>query len=52
MYKRVRLRATVEVPPRHLADVGPGMVKKLLQAKLQGRMAEAVCNRDPVIAIP
>ncbi|QGN06313.1 DNA-directed RNA polymerase [Halorhabdus sp. CBA1104] len=42
MYKRVRLRDTVEVPPEHLADVTPELVKKLLQDKLEGRMDEDV----------
>ncbi|MFB6137668.1 MAG: DNA-directed RNA polymerase [Halobacteriaceae archaeon] len=42
MYKRVRLKDTVEVPPRHLADVTPDRVKRLLQEKLEGRMDEGV----------
>jgi DNA-directed RNA polymerase subunit E' len=42
MYKRVRLKDTVEVPPEHLADVSPGLVKRLLQDKLEGRMDEEV----------
>lgn len=42
MYKRVRLKDTVEVPPRHLADVSPELVKQLLQEKLEGRMDEEV----------
>ncbi|PSP97177.1 DNA-directed RNA polymerase [Halobacteriales archaeon QS_4_70_19] len=42
MYKRVRLRDTVEVPPEHLADVSPDLVKRLLQDKLEGRMDEGV----------
>ncbi|WP_330630900.1 DNA-directed RNA polymerase [Halocatena halophila] len=42
MYKRVRLRDTVEVPPRHLADVSESLVKRLLQDKLEGRMDEDV----------
>ena len=42
MYKRVRLKDTVEVPPRHLADVTPERVKALLQDKLEGRMDEDV----------
>jgi DNA-directed RNA polymerase subunit E' len=42
MYKRVRLRDTVEVPPRHLADVSPELVRQLLQDKLEGRMDEDV----------
>jgi DNA-directed RNA polymerase subunit E' len=42
MYKRVRLRDTVEVPPRHLADVSPELVRRLLQDKLEGRMDEGV----------
>ena len=51
MYKRVRLRDTVEVPPRHLADVSPGMVKKLLQDKLEGRMDEDVGSVVSVIEV-
>ena len=42
MYKRVRLKDTVEVPPKHLADVTPERVKRLLQDKLEGRMDEEV----------
>jgi DNA-directed RNA polymerase subunit E' len=42
MYKRVRLKDTIEVPPRHLADVSPELVKRLLQDKLEGQMDEAV----------
>ncbi|MGM0398861.1 MAG: DNA-directed RNA polymerase [Halobacteriota archaeon] len=42
MYKRVRLKDTVEVPPRHLAEVTPDLVKRLLQDKLEGRMDEDV----------
>jgi DNA-directed RNA polymerase subunit E' len=42
MYKRVRLKDTVEVPPEHLADVTPQRVKRLLQDKLEGRMDEGV----------
>lgn len=42
MYKRVRLRDTVEVPPKHLADVSEMLVKRLLQDKLEGRMDEDV----------
>ncbi len=42
MYKRVRLKDTVEVPPRELGDVTPGLVKRLLQDKLEGRMDEEV----------
>ncbi|WP_255150955.1 DNA-directed RNA polymerase [Halorarius halobius] len=42
MYKRVRLKDTVEVPPEHLADVSPELVKRLLQDKLEGRMDEEV----------
>ncbi|PSQ27826.1 DNA-directed RNA polymerase [Halobacteriales archaeon QS_9_68_17] len=40
MYKRVRLKDTVEVPPKELADVTPQLVKRLLQDKLEGRMDE------------
>jgi DNA-directed RNA polymerase subunit E' len=42
MYKRVRLRDTVEVPPEHLAEVTPELVRQLLQDKLEGRMDENV----------
>jgi len=42
MYKRVRLKDTVEVPPEALADVSPDRVKQLLQDKLEGRMDEDV----------
>ena len=42
MYKRVTLRDTVEVPPEHLADVTPDLVKHLLQDKLEGRVDEDV----------
>jgi len=42
MYKRVRLKDTVEVPPRYLADVSPELVKRILQDKLEGRMDEDV----------
>ncbi|MDH5019178.1 DNA-directed RNA polymerase [Halobacterium rubrum] len=42
MYKRARLKDTIEVPPEHLGDVGPDLVKRLLQDKLEGRMDEDV----------
>ncbi len=42
MYKRVRLKDTVEVPPEQLADVSPQRVKNLLQDKLEGRLDEDV----------
>jgi DNA-directed RNA polymerase subunit E' len=42
MYKRVRLKDTVEVPPEHLADVTPERIKRLLREKLEGRMDEEV----------
>jgi DNA-directed RNA polymerase subunit E' len=42
MYKRVRLKDTVEVPPKALGDVSPALVKQLLQDKLEGRMDEQV----------
>ena len=42
MYKRVRLKDTIEVPPRHLADVSPELVKRLLQDKLEGQMDENI----------
>lgn len=40
MYKRVRVRDTVEVPPEELANVTPELVRRLLQDKLEGRMDE------------
>src|SRR6056297_595005 len=51
MYKRVRLKDTVEVPPEHLADVTPNLVKKLLQDKLEGRMDEDVGSVVSVINV-
>jgi DNA-directed RNA polymerase subunit E' len=42
MYKRVRLRDTVEVPPEELADVTPELVKRLLRDKLEGSIDEEV----------
>ena len=42
MYKRVRLKDTVEVPPRYLDNVTPDLVRQLLQEKLEGRMDEDV----------
>ncbi|WP_254831823.1 DNA-directed RNA polymerase [Haloglomus salinum] len=51
MYKRVRLKDTVEVPPEHLADVSPDLVKRLLQDKLEGRMDEDVGSVVSVIDI-
>ncbi|EMA25816.1 MULTISPECIES: DNA-directed RNA polymerase [Haloarcula] len=51
MYKRVRLRDTVEVPPRFLAEVSPGLVKRLLQEKLEGRMDEDVGSVVSVIEV-
>ncbi|WP_459193398.1 DNA-directed RNA polymerase [Halosimplex sp. J119] len=51
MYKRVTLRDTVEVPPAHLADVTPGLVKRLLQDKLEGRMDEDVGSVVSVIDV-
>jgi DNA-directed RNA polymerase subunit E' len=51
MYKRVTLRDTVEVPPEHLADVTPGLVKRLLQDKLEGRMDEDVGSVVSVIEV-
>ena len=42
MYKRVRLKDTVEVPPEELGDVTPALVKRLLQDKLEGQMDEEV----------
>ena len=51
MYKRVRLRDTVEVPPEHLADVTPALVKRLLQDKLEGRVDEEVGSVVSVIEV-
>lgn len=51
MYKRVTLRDTVEVPPEHLADVSPDLVKKLLQDKLEGRVDEDVGSVVSVIEV-
>ena len=51
MYKRVRLKDTVEVPPRHLADVSPELVKRLLQDKLEERMDEDVGSVVSVTAV-
>lgn len=51
MYKRVRLRDTVEVPPRHLADVSEGLVKQLLQEKLEGRLDEDVGSVVSVVDV-
>ncbi|WP_348613524.1 DNA-directed RNA polymerase [Halobaculum rarum] len=51
MYKRVRLKDTVEVPPEHLADVSRGRVRKLLQDKLEGRMDEDVGSVVSVIEV-
>jgi DNA-directed RNA polymerase subunit E' len=51
MYKRVRLKDTVEVPPRELADVDEGLVKRLLQDKLEGRMDEEVGSVVSVVEV-
>jgi DNA-directed RNA polymerase subunit E' len=51
MYKRVTLRDTVEVPPAHLAEVTPDLVKKLLQDKLEGRVDEDVGSVVSVIEV-
>ena len=51
MYKRVRLKDTVEVPPEHLADVTPERVKRLLQDKLEGRMDEDVGSVVSVVKV-
>jgi DNA-directed RNA polymerase subunit E' len=49
MYKRVRLKDTVEVPPEELDEVSTDLVKRLLQEKLEGRMDEEVgIERDGV----
>jgi DNA-directed RNA polymerase subunit E' len=51
MYKRVRLRDTVEVPPASLAEVSPDLVKRLLQDKLEGRVDEDVGSVVSVIEV-
>ncbi|QLG28032.1 DNA-directed RNA polymerase [Halorarum halophilum] len=51
MYKRVRLKDTVEVPPEHLADVTNSRVRKLLQDKLEGRMDEDVGSVVSVVEV-
>jgi len=51
MYKRVRLKDTVEVPPRELADVDASLVKRLLQEKLEGRMDESVGSVVSVVDV-
>ncbi len=51
MYKRVTLRDTVEVPPEHLADVTPDLVRRLLQDKLEGRVDEDVGSVVSVIEV-
>jgi len=51
MYKKVRLKDTVEVPPKELADVSPGLVKRLLQDKLEGRMDEDVGSVVSVVNV-
>ncbi|MFB6308863.1 MAG: RPB7/RPC8 family DNA-directed RNA polymerase subunit, partial [Haloarculaceae archaeon] len=51
MYKRVTLRDTVEVPPEHLADVTPELVRALLQDKLEGRIDEEVGSVVSVIEV-
>ena len=51
MYKRVRLKDTVEVPPRALADVDETLVRRLLQDKLEGRMDEEVGSVVSVVEV-
>jgi len=51
MYKKVRLKDTVEVPPKELADVSPRLVKRLLQDKLEGRMDEDVGSIVSVVNV-
>jgi len=51
MYKRVRLKDTVEVPPEELGDVSPDLVKRILQEKLEGRMDEDVGSVVSVIEV-
>jgi DNA-directed RNA polymerase subunit E' len=51
MYKRVRLKDTVEVPPEDLGDVSNDLVRRLLQEKLEGRMDEDVGSVVSVIDV-
>jgi DNA-directed RNA polymerase subunit E' len=51
MYKRVRLKDTVEVPPEELDDVSTELVKRLLQEKLEGRMDEDVGSVVSVVNV-
>ena len=51
MYKRVRLKDTVEVPPEALGNVTPELVKRLLQDKLEGRMDEDVGSVVSVVEV-
>jgi DNA-directed RNA polymerase subunit E' len=51
MYKRVRLKDTVEVPPEKLAEVTKTEVRKLLQDKLEGRMDEEVGSVVSVVEV-
>ncbi len=51
MYKRVRLKDTVEVPPEELTDVTPELVRRLLQDKLEGRMDEDVGSVVSVVEV-
>jgi DNA-directed RNA polymerase subunit E' len=51
MYKRVRLKDTVEVPPEELDDVSTALVKRLLQEKLEGRMDEDVGSVVSVVDV-
>ena len=51
MYKRVRLKDTIEVPPAELDNVTPELVKRLLQDKLEGRMDEQVGSVVSVVDV-
>ena len=51
MYKRVRLKDTVEVPPEELGDVSTELVRRLLQEKLEGRMDEDVGSVVSVVDV-
>ena len=51
MYKRVRLKDTIEVPPEELDEVSPELVKRLLQDKLEGRMDEQVGSVVSVVEV-
>lgn len=51
MYKRVKLKDTIEVPPGDLDNVTPALVQRLLQDKLEGRMDEEVGSVVSVVEV-